>query len=155
MGTSRRPTLTDYLVLRLGRDPSTQFRNFFARPFGATSFDRFWRSWNPVYGYVLLYFAYRPLRHVLPRALATLVTFMACGLFLQDAIGWIIGWRVRFPVFTLLFTIFGVASLVTRAVGEDLSRRSFSVRVAVNVVSLAVCFALWWWLLRFVVDRPG
>jgi hypothetical protein len=151
----KRPTLSRYLELRLGKDPSTQLRNFLAAPFGASSFDRFWRSWNPVYGYVLLYFTYRPLRRVMPRPIATLLTFMACGLFLHDAIGWIVGLRVRFPVFTLLFTIFGVASLVARGVRQDLSNRSFPARVAVNVASLAACFTVWWGILRLLVDRSG
>jgi hypothetical protein len=49
-------------------------------PLLAPSFAGFWRRWNPVWGYYLLYWCYRPARRVLPRAAAVLVTFAASGL---------------------------------------------------------------------------
>jgi MBOAT, membrane-bound O-acyltransferase family len=51
---------------------------------GARSFAEFWRLWNSVYGYFLGYFVYRPLARRLPRPLAAIATFVACGFLLHD-----------------------------------------------------------------------
>jgi D-alanyl-lipoteichoic acid acyltransferase DltB (MBOAT superfamily) len=60
-----RLTFTQYLDFRLGARGGPQaWFNFFVRPFGARSFAEFWRFWNPVYSYFLLYFVYRPLARV-------------------------------------------------------------------------------------------
>src|SRR5437773_11631879 len=66
-GTRRRPRLTfrQYLQLRLGtRGGGSAWFNFFIKPFAARSFAEFWRLWNPVYGYFLYWFSYRPLVRV-------------------------------------------------------------------------------------------
>lgn len=77
---SRRVTFTQYLEFRLGTDGGrSAWFNFFVKSFGARSFSEFWRLWNPVYGYILYYFSYRPLARVLPRPLAVLITFAASG----------------------------------------------------------------------------
>jgi len=76
----RRPGLGEYIERRLGRGATTQLRNLLVRPLGAASFSQFWRYWNPVYGYFLSYYAYRPLRLVFPRPVAVLLTFVGCGL---------------------------------------------------------------------------
>src|SRR6185503_19422865 len=72
--------LAEYVTYRLGRTPGEQARSFLGRPFGARSLADFWRYWNPVWGYFLLFYCYRPLRARLPRAAAAWGTFVACGL---------------------------------------------------------------------------
>src|SRR5438552_2728304 len=73
-------TLTQYITYRLGRTPKEQAINFLAKPFGAKSLTEFWHCWNPVWGYYLLYYCYRPLRNYFPRGLSVWLTFFACGL---------------------------------------------------------------------------
>jgi len=50
-------------------------RNWALRSFGAATLSEFWQYWNPVYGYVLAYYVYRPLRRTLPRAWSVWLTF--------------------------------------------------------------------------------
>ncbi len=86
MGT---PTLRQYLRFRLGtRGGRTAWFNFFIKPFGASSFAEFWRWWNPVYGYFLYYYSYRPMSRVMPRPIASFLTFVLCG-FLHDLPAWV------------------------------------------------------------------
>jgi hypothetical protein len=94
-GGRKRLTLTQYLRFRLGsRGGKTAWFNFFIKPFGATSFAQFWRLWNPVYGYFLYYYSYRPLSRVMPRAGAMLATFVACGFFVHDLPAWVFSRRI-------------------------------------------------------------
>jgi hypothetical protein len=149
----RKPTLTRYIEARLGKAPATQAKNVLAKPFGAGSFIGFWRYWNPVYGYFLLYYSYRPLRKVLPRGLAVWLTFILCGLVLHDAVGWALGRRVRFPELTLLFAVFGLGALAGEAVRMDLSRSPVMIRAVANVAYLAVSILIWWCVLHVALHR--
>src|SRR5262249_1442167 len=111
---SRTPGFHEFLVRRLGdprRHPWRFLRNFFVRPLCAGSFAEFWRLWNPVYGYVLLFFIYRPLRRHVPRPVAVYLAFLASGFLLHDlpfnlSVDLSRG-RIGIPAVTLLFAIFG------------------------------------------------
>jgi hypothetical protein len=139
----RRPTLAEYLRVRLGREGGVAaWFNFFVRPFGAPSFAGFWRRWNPVYGYFLYYDAFRPLSRFLPRGLAVLATFAACGLVLHDLPAWVVVGRVLPPGGTLVFVLFGLGAVLGEALGMDLSRRPVPARAAVNAAYLAACSAV-------------
>jgi hypothetical protein len=140
--TSRRPTLGEYVERRLGRGSWVQARNVFAKPFGARSFAAFWRYWNPVYGYVLYYYSYRPLRRVLPRPAAAWLTILLCGLLLHDLVGWLAARRVRFPEMTLLFALFGAGAIASEALRLDLSRYPFPVRALANAAWLLAAWAI-------------
>jgi hypothetical protein len=58
--------------------------NFFVRPFVSQSFAEFWRSWNPFVTYWLCLYCYRPIRRLLPRSLAILLTFGVSGFLVHD-----------------------------------------------------------------------
>jgi hypothetical protein len=147
-----RISFSKYLRFRLGRRGGrTAWFNFFLKPFGASSFDEFWRRWNPVYGYFLYYFSYRPLRRVLPRPLAVLVTFVACGYLLHDLPAWIFARRALPPGATITFAFFAVGAIVSGAVGMDLSRRPVWVRVVTNAAYLAGCVLLMLLVLRSTI----
>ena len=46
----------------------------------------FWRLWNPIFGYVLIFFVYRPLRRRMPRPVAVYRTFLTSGLLARPAL---------------------------------------------------------------------
>ena len=117
----RRPGLGEYIERRLGRGATTQLRNLLVRPLGAASFSRFWRYWNPVYGYFLSYYAYRPLRLVFPRPVAVLLTFVGCGFVLHDLVGWAVAGHARFAEMTAMFALFGVGVVLSDALRLDLA----------------------------------
>ncbi len=62
---------------------------------------------EPLYGYFLFYWAYKPLRAVLPRPAAAWLTFLVSGLVLHDMIGWTLGRRVQAPTMTIMFALLG------------------------------------------------
>lgn len=134
-----RLTFSQYLEFRLGHTGRQAWFNFFVRPFGARSFADFWRFWNPVYGYFLLYFVYRPLARVLPRRVATIITFVSCGLVLHDVPAWLFSRRILPPGATLAFLFFGVVVVVSDALHMDLSTWPRWARAATNLVYLGGC----------------
>jgi hypothetical protein len=58
----------------------------FSRAFGASDFTRFWRYWNPFYGYFLAYFCFAPLRRFAPRPLCLILTFALNGFLFHDLV---------------------------------------------------------------------
>lgn len=137
-----RPTLTEFIEDRLGTTPREQARNFLLRPFGAPSPAIFWRYWNPVYGWVLMYFVYRPLQRAVPRTTALVATFATCGFVGHDLIAWAVLRQIRFPFFAVAFALHGIIVVVTRANAFDLSHRSLTFRCIVNSTVLACPFGL-------------
>jgi len=131
-----------YLGFRLGTKGGTKaWFNFFIRPFGAASFAQFWRLWNPVYGYFLYYYSYRPLSRVMPRGAAMMATFAGCGFFLHDLPAWAFSRRFLPPGATIAFILFGLGAVAGDRLRMDLSRWPVAARAATNVLYLAACVA--------------
>lgn len=137
-----RPSLSAYITYLLGSGSSNQLKNWFERSWGARSFADFWRYFNPVYGYYLSYYAYRPLRRIVPRALAMWLTFIASGFLLHDLVGWALGRRIRFPEMTLVFALLGLGALASDALRMDMSRWPFVARAGANIAYIVVCFLI-------------
>jgi hypothetical protein len=139
----RRVTFRAYLRRRLGpKGGRTAWLNFFVRPFSASSFAQFWRLWNPVYGYFLFYYSYRPLTQMMPRALAKLTTFVACGLLLHDVPAWLLTRRVLPPGATIAFTLFGLGAIASERFHMDTSRLPVGLRAGINGAYLVACIGL-------------
>lgn len=142
------PGFHTFIVRTVGdpRHPARFCWDWFARPLREASFVGFWRRWNPVYGYVLLYFIYRPLRRVLPRPAAVLATFLVSGFALHDVPFGngleILRGQAAVPEVTILMGIFGVMTVASRAAGLDLSAHGWRVRASVNATLLLIGFAL-------------
>jgi hypothetical protein len=110
-----------------------------SRAFGASSFVAFWRYWNPVYGYFLCYWSYRPLRRYLPRPVALILTFALCGFLLHDIV------HIFFtgiPLVTTWFVVLGLGAYASEILGMDVSRRPFVVRAGAHVLYLLGSFEL-------------
>jgi hypothetical protein len=136
-----RPPFRAYLDRKLGGTTAERWFNFFLRPFAAPSLAQFWRRWNPVYGYVLTYFVYRPARRVLPRRLAVMATFVFGGLVMHDVPAWVVTRRALPPGGTISFVLFGAGVLASDEMHMDLSRQPAWVRVAANGTYVAACIA--------------
>jgi hypothetical protein len=139
---SRPPGFHVYLARRLGPRGRGRWARFFLHPFTAASFAEFWRRWNPVYGYFLAYYVYRPLTRRLPRTAAVMATFVFAGLVMHDLPAWIASRRVLPPGGTIAFTLFGAGLVASRRAGMNLSARPPAFRVAVNLAYLATCTGL-------------
>ena len=135
-------SLRKYLNLRLGSQGGLKaWFNFFIKPFGARSFAEFWRLWNPVYGYFLIYYCYRPLREVVPRPAAVMLTLATCGFVLHDLPAWAFTRRVLPPGATITFILLGLGVIAGEALHMDLSKWPVRVRALVNLLYLVTCVA--------------
>jgi len=133
-------TLSEFIAHRLGSGSEMALlKTMFVRSFGASTFADFWRYWNPVYGYYLQYYCYRPLRRFLPRPVAAVLTFAASDFFLHDLP---FGWWIRalkaeslpVPFVALWFSRMGILVPITEALKLNLAVRPFAVRAAVNTL---------------------
>src|ERR1700730_815747 len=132
-----------YLAFRLGKaGGATAWFNFFIKPFGARSFSEFWRQWNPVYGYFLYYYSYRPLTRLLPRAPAMLITFAACGFLLHDLPAWVFARRVLPPGATIAFVFFALGAIASDITGMDIGRWPMWARAGLNLAYLVTSVTL-------------
>jgi hypothetical protein len=151
-------TLGRYLRFRLGpiggkAGGRSAWFNFFIRPFGAGSFAQFWRLWNPVYGYFLYYYSYRPLSRVVPRPAAMLATFVACGFLLHDLPAWLFARRVLPPGATIAFVMFGLGAVLSEWLHMDISRWPTLFRAAINIAYVGGCIAVMLLVVRWSVSR--
>jgi D-alanyl-lipoteichoic acid acyltransferase DltB (MBOAT superfamily) len=152
-GHRRRVTFRQYLRFRLGsRGGASTWFNFFVKPFGAASLSEFWRLWNPVYGYFLYYYSYRPLSRTMPRGIAKMVTFALCGFALHDLPAWVITRRILPPGATIAFILFGLGAVLSDALHMDMSRWSFAGRATVIAGYLASCVVAMLAIVRYIVQ---
>ena len=119
---------------------SGSFRGMMVRAFGAASFAGFWRYWNPIFGYYLGRYIYTPASRVVPRPLALVVTFLACGA-IHDAVTVLARGTTRF-LFTWWFLFFALGVVLGEAAGLNLARRPFAVRAGVHLAYLCACLGL-------------
>lgn len=102
----------------------------------------FWRYWNPVYGYVLYYYCYRPLRRFLPRPWACLLTFLLRGFVLYDLVGCAISQHRHYPQMTVFFGIAGAGAVASEILGADLADHPTAVGAACNLAYLTTRWEL-------------
>ena len=141
MAANRQLTLSVFVRRRLGGADNdlALLRRMFARSFGAGSFARFWRYWNPVYSYFLDRFCYRPMRRLLPRPLAVVVTFACSGFFLHDLPFW---WGIAVlktrsapvPFVALWFALMAVLMLASERLRLDFTLAPLWARVGLNLL---------------------
>ena len=150
------PSLRWYLGRRLGPLGGRRaWFNFFIKPFGASSFASFWRQWNPVYGYYLNLYSYRPLSRIVGRRGAMFATFVVCGFVLHDLPAWVVRRRLP-PGATIAFTAFGAGVMISEAVHMDTSRWPVQARAALNAAFLTSGVAIMLGSLRLTgsLGRP-
>ena len=135
--TRRRMPLRTYVDYRLGRNQPwwRQSYNVLARPLTAASFAEFWRYWNPVWGYYLSYWCYKPARRALPRFAAVMVTFTASGLA-HNLLATLMSHRLN-PFVTVWFMLYGAVTVASEALHMDLSRFPAAARLVVNLAYLS------------------
>lgn len=136
-------TLSTYVTRRLGNDTRSQAVNFLAKPFGAVSFAQFWWYWNPVFGYYLYYYSYKPLRVFLPRWVSIWITFLFCGMLhdLPFGLAAVLS-GTRPPTFTLtiMFVFLGMIVVVTERAKLRLDHIPFTLRWPIHVLALFLCW---------------
>lgn len=140
--TRHRIPLHTYLDYRLGRNQPLwrQTYNVLVRPLAAPSLAEFWRTWNPIWSYYLSVWCYRPVRRLLPHAVAVMVTFTVSGL-VHNLLAALLSHRLN-PFVTVWFMLYGVVMVASEALHMDLARLPAPVRILVNLAYLIGCYKL-------------
>lgn len=125
-------------------------RRMFVESLGQPGFHRFWRVWNPLYGFAL-YRLYVALGGNRRRVRATLAVFVLCGALLHDLPVSLLLGRVSLAT-TCAFSLFAVLALASRAAQPRLRQRRWPplANAAVNVAALAGGLGGGAWLSRAV-----
>ncbi len=151
----QRPPLSEFLAARLGPgSPGTWVAHMFSRSFTAPSFRAFWRYWNPVYGYALLYFCYIPIRAFAPKTLCLVATFVFSGFVLHDLPVWAFVDHavpsVPFPVVTVAFALLALLVLVSESFGLTLGRLRPAARIVCHGGAIGAAFAVSVFMFRLI-----
>lgn len=148
MKQNSRKTLRHYIHLRLGRGSFFEIiKSMFVKSFQAKTAKEFWNYWNPVFGYYMLFYFYKPLTNKVPRAVRVIVTFTVSGFFLHDIIFWwpfcwIIAYKTHFPLGTVWFLFLAIIMLVLEKVGFNTGKYSPEIRVMTNLFYLSISLGL-------------
>ena len=100
----------------------------------------FWQFWNPIWGYGLGRFVYSPLKRVLPRALAVIMTFAISG-GIHDLATMAVRRSPAF-LFTPWFFLLGVGVVLGRLTRLDYSDHPWGVRAGINLAYVAICLVV-------------
>ena len=146
------PPLRDYIHATLGTRGWDFVWLMFRDSLGAKNPESFWQNWNPVTGWFLRFYVYRPLRSRFPRPVAAVLAFLVSGFLFHDLpFGWgVYVWytgHLAPPFATLWFAFIGLSVLATKNV--DWSLHSWVVRASLNaaVISLSAVLAMATWAL--------
>lgn len=126
--------LSDYVKRRNGvpLGDSNSLRNMLNRSLGAGKFSIFWQYWNPIWGYYLGKYIFKPLKCIFPPALSLILTFIICG-FIHDLAIMLLKWK-----FTLLLTpwflFMGLCVILVNYLKIDYSKFPWMARAAINIV---------------------
>lgn len=133
-------TLAKYIHKRNGVPPGNprSLRNMLYRSLGAKSFDKFWNYWNPIFGYYLGYYVFKPLKKVVSPAIALLLTFVFCGAIHDGAVMLFKGGISVF--FMVWFLFMGVGVFISKLLKHDLSALPWLFRAIYNLSYIGISF---------------
>lgn len=119
---------------------SDSLRNMLSRSLGAGKFSSFWQYWNPIWGYYLGKYIFKPLKFIFPTTLSLIITFVVCG-FIHDLVIMILKWK-----FTLLLTPWFFFMSLLVVLGDfakiDYSKYPWILRAAINILIITTCLFL-------------
>ncbi|MFD1186596.1 acyltransferase [Pontibacter rugosus] len=135
-------TLAQYIKKRNGISMGSprSLRNNLYRSLGAKNFSTFWNYWNPIFGYYLGKYIFKPLKRTFPVSLSLILTFVFCGL-IHDAVTIIVRGETSW-FFSIWFLFMGLAVLLSKALHHDFSRNVWIVRAFINLALISVCLVL-------------
>ena len=131
--------LSDYVKRRNGvpLGDSNSLYNMLSRSLGAGKFSIFWQYWNPIWGFYLGKYIFKPLKLFLPQALSLIITFVVCG-FIHDLAIMLLKWK-----FTLLLTpwflFMGLSVILSEYAKIDYSKLPWIARATINILIISVC----------------
>ncbi|UII26718.1 acyltransferase [Fulvivirga maritima] len=141
-------SLSEYVKKRNGvaMGSSKSLRNNLYRSLGAANFSLFWNYWNPIFGYYLGNFIFKPLKKFIPVSIALVLTFVFCGL-IHDAVTTLLRKHISL-FFTLWFFFMSLIVLLTRVFQHNFSNHPWIIRATINIVIISFCFLATYLILK-------
>ena len=119
----------------LGNSKSLQL--MLIRSLGAGKFSIFWKYWNPIWGYYLGKFIFKPLKSTLPKALSLIITFAISGFIHDLAIMLLKG---KFTLFlTSWFLLMGICVIIGDYCKFNYSKFPWIIRAVINLSIISGC----------------
>lgn len=134
--------LSDYVERRNGvpLGNSDSLGNMLNRSLGAGKFSIFWQYWNPIWGYYLGKYIFKPLKFIFPAALSLIITFIVCG-FIHDIAIMLL--NQKFSLFlTPWFLFMGLCVIITDYAKVDYSNFPWLGRASINLLIITGCLFL-------------
>ena len=146
-------TLAEYIKKRNGvaMGSSKSLPNNLYRSLGAKSFSTFWNYWNPIFGFYLGKYIFKPLKKVFPVAIALLFTFIFCGL-IHDIVTIIFRGKTSF-FFSIWFFLMGIAVLITKRLKHNFSLQNWIIRAVANLSIIGICFLLTFFFTKYLLTN--
>ena len=134
--------LSDYVKRRNGvpLGNSDSLRNMLSRSLGAGKFSIFWQYWNPIWGFYLGKYVFKPLKLILPQALSLIITFVVCG-FIHDLAIMLLKWKF-IVLLTPWFLFMGLGVILSDYAKIDYSKFPWIVRAGINIAIILGCLFL-------------
>lgn len=139
-------TLSEYIKKRNGVPLGTpnSLSNNLHRSLGAKNFSTFWKYWNPIFGYVLGYYVFKPLRKFTSPEIALMLTFFICGLF-HDLVTLLFAHKTSF-LFSFWFILMAISVLISRLIKQNLFTNSWIIRASANLLIIGSTLVLAFYL---------
>ncbi len=147
-------TLSEYVLRRNGVPLGTgdSLRNMLSRSLGAGTFSEFWQYWNPIWGYYLGLYIFKPLKSILPSSIALIITFVACG-FIHDLAVMLLKWKFSL-LLTQWFLFMGLSVILGKTANINYSKFPWIMRAAINILVISGCFVIAHQLNKEVLSIP-
>ena len=119
---------------------SDSLRNMLFRSLGAGNFSIFWQYWNPIWGFYLGKYIFKPLKLILPQALSLIITFTVCG-FIHDLAIMLSKWKFIL-LLTPWFLFMGLSVNLSNYAKINYSKFPWIVRAGINITIILGCLFL-------------
>lgn len=146
MDNSFNLTLQQYIRKRNGVPigANKSLRNMLYRSIGARNFATFWIYWNPIFGYYLGKFIFKPLRKIFSIQFALLITFILCGL-IHDFVTTVVHRDISL-FFSQWFLLMGLWVIYTNFLKQDFLNRAWTIRAIMNLLPIITSFFIVFYL---------
>jgi hypothetical protein len=110
------------------------------RSLGAGKFSIFWQYWNPIWGYYLGKYIFKPLKFIFPSTLSLIITFAFCG-FIHDLAIMLLKWKFAL-LLTPWFLFMGLSAILGDYAKIDYARFPWIARAVINILVISSCLLM-------------
>lgn len=112
-------------------------KNMLRRSLGAGKFSGFWHYWNPIWGYYLGKYIFKPLRNYFSKTAAIFLTFLISGL-IHDLVVSVIYFKIVVIV-TPWFVLMSFGLILSNKMGVYVKSTNWYYRALINISYIGIC----------------